>query len=487
MTNPTQRLIGPRLSAMMFLQYAIWGAWLPILYPFLMGHRQFSLDEVGIIFAAAAVGAICGPFIAGQIADRYFATERFLAISHLAGAVLVWFLASVSSFPSFVVISLVYGFIYAPTIALTNSLCFHHLTDRDKQFGPIRLWGTIGWIAAGIAMGHWLGIFHSSSDLVNAVKDAKDALAALGPDVAEAVRRAAENALQLANDALAAEQNAGRADAFRLSAILGVLMGLYCLFLPHTPPTVDAREANATFEALKEVRRQPLVTLFFLAIPISVIHQFYFVHTSEFLSELQRQSAGAHSASAWINNILGVGGGGLMTIGQMAEIAVLAMIPLVAKRVSRKTLLALGICAYAARMALFAYVGDSMTAVLLGVALHGFCFGCFIFVAFMIVDEQTTSDVRASAQNLFNLVIVGLGFIVGSWFATSIVGKWATHDVLDGAGQAVLNAEGAALTEVNYTELFSVPMWMAIACLLALLVFYPSGRRATATSADAGA
>lgn len=166
-----------------------------------------------------------------------------------------------------------------------------------------------------------------------------------------------------------------------------------------------------------------------------------------------------------------------MTIGQMSEIAVLALIPLIAKRVSRKSLLAVGIVAYAARMALFAYASDSMTAVLLGVALHGLCFGCFIFVAFMVVDEQTKADIRASAQNLFNLVIVGLGIIVGSWFATSIVGRWATNTVLDDAGLPILNEAGDALTKMDYTQLFSIPMWMSLACLGALIVFYPGGRR----------
>ena len=166
-----------------------------------------------------------------------------------------------------------------------------------------------------------------------------------------------------------------------------------------------------------------------------------------------------------------------MTIGQMSEIAVLALIPLVAKRASRKALLAVGIIAYAARMALFAYAADYMTAVLLGVALHGLCFGCFIFVAFLVVDEETTADVRASAQNLFNLVIVGLGIIVGSWFATSIVGRWATNNVLDDAGLPMLNEAGEALTRMDYTQLFSIPMWISLACLLALIVFYPSGKR----------
>ena len=422
-----------RLSLMMFLQFAIWGAWLPILYPFLLGHVGYTLDQVGMILAAGAVGAIFGPFIAGQVADRYFATEKFLGISHLIGAALVYALsleqvASKESFVLFLAISLLYGLIYAPTLALTNSLCFHHLTDRDRQFGPIRLWGTIGWIVAGIAVGHWLLAYHTPSGVEE--------------------------------DAVAAAQNAGRVSAFRLSAILGAIMGLYCFTLPHTPPATTPRQSNATFEALGEVvRRRPLIVLFLLAIPISVIHQFYFVHTSEFLSVMQRSSEAATGFADKINRIFGVGGGGLMTIGQMSEILVLAAIPFLAKALSRKWLLAIGILAYAGRMALFAYT-DSIWLILLGVALHGLCFGCFIFVAFMIVDEETTADVRASAQNLFNLVIVGIGIIVGSWFATSIVASAATTD------------QGT-----DFTYLFSVPMWMALACLVLLLIFYPGGKQ----------
>ncbi len=428
-----------RLSVMMFLQYAIWGAWLPILYPYLLGHVGFSLGQVGAIFSVGAIGAVIGPFIAGQIADRHFATERFLAASHLVGALLVWFLSNTTAFGPFLLVSLFYGVVYAPTIALTNSLAFHHIADRDRDFGRVRVWGTVGWIAAGIGFGHYLGVFHT-------------------PDAAA--------------DAVAAAQDAGRANAFRLSAILGGLMAVYCLTLPRTPPSKGAGQQNATFEALGEVKRQPLLTLFLLAVPVSIIHQFYFVHTSSFLSEFQRTIAVADEMAASINAVLGVGGGGLMTIGQMVEIVVLASIPFVAKHVSRKTLLAVGLIAYAARMALFAYT-DSIATILLGVALHGFCFGCFIFVAFMIVDEETTADVKASAQNLFNLVIVGIGIIVGSWFATYVVAKWAS-------------ASGA----MDYTRLFSVPMWIALGCLVALLFAYPSrttgprGRRESAPVAS---
>ena len=138
-----------RLSSMMFLQYAIWGAWLPLLYPFLSEHRGFDATDIATIFAVGAVGAIFGPFIAGQIADRYLATEKFLAFSHILGALLVWQLANIETYVEFVVFSLLYSLIYAPTLSLTNSISFHHLPDRDRDFGRIRAWGTIGWIFAG--------------------------------------------------------------------------------------------------------------------------------------------------------------------------------------------------------------------------------------------------------------------------------------------------------------------------------------------------
>ena len=412
-----------RLSIMMFLQYAIWGAWLPILYPFLMGHRGFTLDQTGMCLMAGAVGALAGPFIAGQLADRSIATEKLLAVSHFIGAVIVYFLAGADKYEVFLALSFIYGLVYAPTMALTNSISFANLPDRDRDFGPVRLWGTIGWIAAGIGLGQVLFRMYNAS-----------------PE----------------------QLNEGRGVGFMIAAVLGLIMAVYCLTLPHTPPTKSASEKTAWLEGVKEIFKQPLITLFAIAVPVSMIHQFYFVFTSDFVTKVQ-SAAGSQSADAfsnWINNIFGVGGGGLMTIGQMTEIGVLALIPFFAKSVSRKNLLLVGLAAYAARMALFAFA-PSLATVILGIALHGFCFGCFIFVAFMVVDEHTTPDIRATAQNLFNLVIVGIGIIVGSLFATSVVAKYAS-----------------AGGEMDYTKLFSVPMYMALACMVLLFLFYPSKKKA---------
>jgi nucleoside transporter len=416
-----------RLSVMMFLQYAIWGAWLPLMYQFLSAHRGFADGEIGYLFMIGGVGAVIAPFIAGQVADRCFNTERYLALSHTLGGVLVWQLSWIEDYWMFFLFSLLYSLIYSPTLALTNSLSFHHLPDRDRDFGKVRLWGTVGWICVGIGIGQWLLHTHTPAD------------------GGEAQRLAM--------------QASGIRDAFRLSAILGVVMGVYCLTLPATPPA-RGRQNYAAAEAIAEARRQPLLTLFLIAVPISCIHQFYFVHTSAFLNTYQARIGGVADA---INQVFGVGGGGLMTIGQMSEIIVLALIPLVARKISRKNLLALGIVAYALRMFLFAYVDSiglpPMITLIGGVALHGVCFGCFVFVAFMVVDEQTTPDVRASAQSLFGLVIFGVGIIVGSIVA-GYVGDWA-------------KSSGA----MDYQRLFSVPMWAAIVCLALMLALYPAGRR----------
>lgn len=428
--NPTtpgasSPFVRTRLAVMMFLQYAIWGAWLPLLWPFLNTHRGFEPSQIGNMFAVGAIGAIVAPFVAGQIADRWFSTEKFLGISHILGGVLVWNLATIDSYGSFLLFSLLYSLIYSPTLSLTNSISFHNLKDRDRDFGKVRLFGTVGWIAVGIGIGQWLLHRHTP----------------VGAD---------------ATTQLAA-QAAGMGDAFRLSAILGIIMGVYCFTLPHTPP-MRGEKKNATVEALQQIRFNPLLMLFLLAIPISCIHQFYFVHTANFLGQYQ-----ANAASA-INKVFGVGGGGLMTVGQIAEILVLGAMPVLALRFSRKSLLAVGIAAYAARMALFAYVDPIASAtgiapvaiLILGVAMHGLCFGCFVFIAFMVVDEETTPDVRATAQSLFSLILFGVGIIVGSKVA-GYVASIATTD----AGS------------LDYTRLFSYPMWASLACFIALLVFYP--------------
>lgn len=423
-----------RLAIMMFLQYAIWGAWLPLAPSFLKEHRGLSDSEVGTIVGFGAIGAIFAPFIAGQIADRYLATQKFLAISHLLGAVLVWQLAELQSFTLLLAFAITYSLLYAPTMPLTNSLAFHHLTDRDRDFGRIRLFGTIGWIAVGIGFGQWLAHYYTPAGVEQA--------------------------------AVRAQQVSGMADSFKLSAILGAVMGVYCLTLPHTPPKKGAQKF-APFEALTEVRLQPLLTLFLLSIPVSILHQFHMYHTAGFLGHLEIPKGGAvENFNKIMEAVFGVGGSGIMTLGQFCEIFCLASIPFVAKRFSKKSILAFGLICYAARFAIFAWL-PTLQFIIPGLLLHGPIFACFIFLAFTIVDEECTADVRASAQGLYNLIIVGFGVVLGSK-----VSGWIGDHYTDKVTKAV-----------DYAGLFAGPVWGALACLVLLLMFYPAGRRATSHQA----
>lgn len=406
--------LNTRLSVMMFLQYAIWGAWLPLFFDYLTGKRGLKPEDAGVLFAVSAIGALIAPFVFGQIADRVFSTEKLLGILHLGGAALMWKLGDITDFKMLVVFGLCYSMLYSPTMALTNSLAFHHLVDRDRDFPKVRLWGTIGWIAVGIGMGQWL------------------------------LRHYIEGNRNIAD---------GYADSFKVASVIGALMGLYSFSLPKTPPA-KGKETLAFAKALKYIGKQPLVTLFLVCFPVACIHQFYFVRTVDFLKNQKIETP-------LIDQIFGRGGGP-MTIGQIAEILVLALVPMFAKMTGRKTLLLIGLAAYVLRFAVFAYLPSAAT-VFPALALHGLCFGFVFFLSFMIIDEETPTDVRATAQSLFNLVIVGIGIIVGNLMAGWI-------------GKAATTSAGTT----DYQKLFSIPMWIAVGCFLIILLAYPAKKKAAA-------
>jgi nucleoside transporter len=403
-----------RLQVMMFLEFAIQGAWLPLLFPFFTNARPFTASQVGWLGAIGAVGAVASPLIAGQLADRKFNAERVLGVAHFIGAALVLRMAYAQGFWELMVLSFLYGLLYTPTLALVNAIAFKHLRDRDRDFGKVRVFGTIGWICAGIGVAQWL--YYKAGQ----------------------------------NQDLAAQT---MGDAWRLSAILGVVFGVVSFLLPRTPPAVG-QQRFAPLEAMKEIRRQPLITLFVLAFPVATVHSLFFASAAEYL-----RTANVTLPNPDIfNRIFGVGGGGVMTLGQMSEVVVLALMPLIAKNVPKKVILTVGLLAYILRFAAFAYLPVAW-AILPALALHGLVFGCFFFVVFMVVDEHTTGDVRSSAQNLFNFIIFGVGVILGS--------------LLTGWIQDAVRVEG----RVNWHKFFSIAMWATIACLAAFLVFYPNRSR----------
>ena len=487
-----------RLATMMALQWGVW-VWSPFLGMFLLDAKEFSFSEMAAIFNVAAVGMLLAPFIAGQFVDRYMATEKYLGFAHLAGAVVIWQLSWVEPFWAFLIISLLYSLLFGPTTALTNSLALRHVPDADRHFGAVRVCGIFGFIPATIILGHWLAYAHAPApdeivDLLVAEQRVEES--ARGTLLAERNVRRGDRVLQgqLVSETdsqivLETDQGPqtfskadvtvwgsnrikkrrekqiaiGIADAFKLSALLGVIMGLFCFTLPHTPPSHGA-EKYAFIEAWKYIKKQPLVTLFLVALPLGCVHKLYFVHTGRFVETFEFQTP-------LIDKIFGLGGGGMMTLGQMCEAVVMVTIGFYVAKVSRKLLLALGILAYVVRFGLFAYAHQieqlvglpASASVIIGLLLHGFGFTWFWFLGYLIVDEKTPTDVRGSAQSLYNLLLFGFGAIAGSWLA-AFVGE-----------RAQIAGEGDLL-ELDYTTLFAWPFWISLSCLLALLLSYPHQR-----------
>jgi len=400
-----------RLSIMMFFQFAIQGAWLPLLFGFLYNHVQISQTTVGNILAVGAIGAMLSPLIAGQIADRYMNAERVMAICHLIGAAVVLRIAYATNPNELYVHSFIYGLLYTPTLAFVNAISFRHLPNATRDFGKVRVWGTAGWIVSGIAIGQWL-FFKAGND----------------------------KPLQFAY----------MADAMKLSAAMGVFLAIYSLTLPATPPSTS-RQKFAPAAALREILHQPLLTLFLLTFIVAGLHAFFFARMAEYLNAGRLDVP----ADSWLNKIFGVGGGGIATIGQFSEVIVLALMPFIIKRFSRKTLFAIGLMAYALRFFAFAYLPYTW-AIIPALALHGVVFGCFFFLVFITIDEYTTKDVRSSAQNVFNLIIFGFGVIWGNWFSGQL-GAWVTRPD----------------KTVDWQMFYAVPGWITVACLVVLLVMYP--------------
>lgn len=368
---PGRPLLGLRLSAMMFLQYAVWGAWLPILGRYLGGHLDFSGEQIGwIVGAAGAVGAIFAPFIAGQFADRHFAAERFLFVSMILGGAVQYLLAGMTTFTQWIALSCVYSIIYMPTIAISNSLAFSHLREPGRHFPAIRLWGTIGWIAVSWVFPMvWL-----QTDL-KFVSHAPFLAGDERPDVL-----------------------ARLADAMRLSGIVSVVYGLYCLTLPHTPPKKSI-EALAFAKAFGLLRKPGLAVVTLAALPISIIHTIYFIQTPNFLPTLDGMRTSDVQQA--------------MSIGQFSEIFVLAALGFFVRRVGFRWLLTIGCLAYFLRFMIFS-IGAPTPLVVASQALHGVCFACFYATAFIYVERVAPSDVRHSAQTVFGIILLGVGPLLAS-------------------------------------------------------------------------
>jgi nucleoside transporter len=372
-----------RLSVMMFLQYFIWAAWYVTLGTWLASSLHLTGQQIGWAAGTTAIGAIVAPFFVGLIADKLFATQRVLAVLHLVGAVLLYLASRQSTFAPIYVLLLVYCLCFMPTMALTNSLSFRQMRDPKEEFGPIRVLGTGGWIVAGLLVGF----------------------------------------LKLESTAI----------PMQLASISSLLMGLYCLTLPDTPPL--GKDGNSGLagifprEALHLLADRPMAIFAIASLLICIPLQFYYAFTNLFLNESGVQNAA-----------------GKMTGGQMSELFFMLLIPWFFRRLGIKYMLVAGMLAWSVRYILFAYGGTGKHMWMLwgGILLHGICYDFFFVTGQIYIDRKAPDSLRAAAQGLITLITYGLGMFVGSWLSGLVVDRYA-----------YIGASGAAGHEWNTIWLFA--------------------------------
>lgn len=362
-----------QLWIMMFLQYAIWGAYAPVLSAYMLNDLGFSGGQVGWIYGLLPLATIIAPFIGGQVADRYFSSERIIGVLQLGGAAMLFVASQATDYATLMPVMFVYFMLYAPTLALTNSIAMINLEDSERQFGRIRVGGTIGWIAAGLILAAW----RTTSPT--------------GPV---------------------------GGDMLLLAAILSAVMGLHSFTLPHTPPRKEGVNPWAFLESLKMLKDVNFAIFLLICFVVATELQFYYVLTAPFL-ESERIGIPSTSVSAW------------MTIGQAAEIFVMAFVLSWAlKKYGMRKTLAIGVIAWPIRYVIFA-IGSPVWLVIGSLSLHGFCYVFFFVAAFIYVDQVAPADIRASAQSLIAMVTLGFGSFVGANFAGRVQDYFTVDGVTD--------------------------------------------------------
>lgn len=383
---------------MMVLELFVWGAWLPLIWPYMtaIGFTATQQAWVGSAFAIASVLAI---FFANQYADRHFASERFMAFSHLVGGLAILGMFFTKTFAPFFALMLIHSIFYVPTISVANSLAFANLSNPQRDFGKVRMGGTIGWILAS-----WPLYF--------------------------VLKGATGEALVTAYSYI-----------FVVSGVASLALAAYCLTLPHTPPkpAVEKSHKFAWLESFRLLRLSYILVLFVVTFVDATIHNGYFLMAGGFLEKIGIKP----------EYIMPV-----MSIGQVAEILTMAVLGVVLAKLGWRMTMVLGILGHAARFGIFAFFPDLPWLIVVVQVLHGICYAFFFATVYIFIDAAFPKDVRASAQGLFNLLILGIGDLAAKWIFFPLHG----HLTVDGV--------------TNYKSLFLVPAGMALGAAILLALFF---------------
>ena len=430
-----------KLFVMMVLELFIWGAWLPLIYGYLPS-LGFSPAEQSWILNAFPIAAVVGMFFSNQYADRHFAAEKFLAFSHFIGGLAMLGLGFTRSFWPFFGLMLVHCLLYVPTISITNSIAFANMKDPQKEFGLVRMGGTLGWILAA-----WPFTFILVDwDKVQAANP-QGIVNWLGTVLSSG----------LTGDAL----KAATTWTYIVAGIASLVLAAYSFILPHTPPKKagEGAESLAWLEAVKLLKHPFVLVLWLVTLVDAFVQYSYFNWTGTFLGAA-REAGGVGIAGNWIMPV--------MSVGQIAEIFSMLVLGVTLKRLGWRATMIAGILGQAVRFAVYAFFPQHKELIILVQILHGVCYAFFFATVYIFADAYFPKDARASAQGLFNVMILGIGALLANSICPYLIQKVFTQD-------------GAT----NFHGLFLVPMFSALAAAVALALLFHPPKTAQATGGAA--
>jgi len=364
-------LIRTKLSAMMFLQFFIWGAWFVTMGTYLSKNLNATAVQNASAYATQALGAILAPFIIGLIADKYFSAQRILAVLHIVGAILMFYASQAADFTGFYPLILSYMILYMPTLALVNTVSFKQMLNPSKEFPPIRIFGTVGWIVAGLLIG-WLGW----------------------------------------------EQNGSLVLTFKVAAAVSLALGLLCFTLPDTPPAKKGQSTSIRdilgLDAIGLLKNRSFLVFFIASVAICVPLAFYYNFTNPFLNEVGVKRAA-----------------GIQTLGQFSEFIFMLAMPFFFVRLGVKKMLAMGMLAWTLRYLCFAFgnADANYWMLLAGIIIHGVCYDFFFVAGQIYTDNLAGEKYKNSAQGFITLATYGVGMLIGFSISGPIVDHWKTSSL----------------------------------------------------------